>query len=108
MCYMLLKMNPDPWHFQREALAQQYLAFFDTGVSNALILFQQRRYGKTEFCLSDLAPAAEAHGYAVVYASFWQARLAPTAVLLYALEKSLEKNLSGCDRASSSRPQSRN
>jgi uncharacterized protein len=84
-------MNVDPWHFPREPLAQQYLAFFETGVSNAMILFQQRRYGKTEFCLYDLAPAAEAHGYTIVYASFWQARLAPTAILLHALEKSLEK-----------------
>ena len=84
-------MNVDPWHFPREPLAQQYLAFFETGVSNAMILFQQRRYGKTEFCLYDLAPAAEVRGYTVVYASFWQARLAPTAILLHALEKALEK-----------------
>jgi uncharacterized protein len=84
-------MTPDPWHFPRPALARQYLDFFRTGVSNALILFQQRRYGKTEFCLRDLAPAAEAQGYSVVYANFWQARLAPTALLLHALEKSLER-----------------
>jgi uncharacterized protein len=84
-------MDVDPWHFPREPLAKQYLAFLETGVSNAMILFQQRRYGKTEFCLYDLAPAAEVHGYTVVYASFWQARLAPTAILLHALEKSLEK-----------------
>lgn len=84
-------MSPDPWHFARADLANQYLAFFGTGVSNALILFQQRRYGKTEFCVQDLAPAAEAQGFTVVYANFWQARLAPTAILLYALEKSLEK-----------------
>ena len=58
----MLTMTPDPWHFPRLPLAKQYLAFFDTGVSNALILFQQRRYGKTEFCLYDLVPAAEAQG----------------------------------------------
>lgn len=91
----MLTMTPDPWHFPRLPLAKQYLAFFDTGVSNALILFQQRRYGKTEFCLYDLVPAAEAQGYTVVYASFWQARLAPTAILLFALEKSLEKKSLG-------------
>ena len=84
-------MTADPWHFPRPLLAKQYLDFFDTGVSNAMILFQQRRFGKTEFCLLDLAPAAEANGYLVVYASFWQARLAPTALLLHALEKSLER-----------------
>ena len=84
-------MTTDPWHFPRPLLAKQYLDFFATGVSNAMILFQQRRFGKTEFCLHDLAPAAEANGYLVVYASFWQARLAPTALMLHALEKSLER-----------------
>jgi uncharacterized protein len=84
-------MASDPWHFPRPQLAKQYLDFFRTEVSNALILFQQRRYGKTEFCLHDLAPAAEAQGYSVVYANFWQARLSPIALLLHALEKSLER-----------------
>ena len=59
-------MTIDPWHFPRPQLAKQYLAFFDAGLSNAMILFQQRRFGKTEFCLYDLAPAAEANGYVVV------------------------------------------
>lgn len=39
--------------------------------------------------LKDLAPAAEAAGYRVVYASFWQSPLSPIAVLLHALEQVL-------------------
>jgi hypothetical protein len=85
----------DPWHFPRPKLAEQYLNFFETGVSNALILFQRRRSGKTEFCLRDFAPLAEARDYTVAYVSFWQSRLAPTAVLLYAIEKSLERRSIG-------------
>ncbi len=79
----------DIWHFPRPELAKQYLTFFDTGISNSLVLFAMRRTGKTEMLIKDLAPAAEADNYHVVYASFWQSPLTPTAVLLYALERSL-------------------
>ena len=83
--------RPDPWHFPRPELARQYLEFFETNVSNALVLFQRRRFGKTEFCLHDLAPEAEARGYTVAYVSFWQSRLSPAAALIHSIEKSLDK-----------------
>lgn len=83
-------MSGDPWHFPRPEIAREYLAFFESGISNTLVLFAPRRYGKTEFCLEDLAPAAEKAAYRVAYASFWQASLSPLPVLLYTLEKSLE------------------
>jgi hypothetical protein len=81
----------DAWHFPRTELAENYLRFFDTGVAPALVLFAPRRRGKTEFLLHDLGPSAEASGYRVVYASFWQSPLAPAAALLYALEDGWSK-----------------
>ena len=83
-------MTNDPWHFERSALTERVLDVLTRGPVRALSLFAPRRAGKTEFLIRDLAPGAEARGHRVIYASFWQAPLSPLAVLLQALEKSLE------------------
>ncbi|MCY3546838.1 MAG: ATP-binding protein [Gemmatimonadetes bacterium] len=84
-------MTIDPWHFRRDQLADQVLSTLSHGPAQALSLFAPRRAGKTEFLVQDLVPHAEARGHRVIYASFWQAPLSPLAVLLHALEKSLEQ-----------------
>ena len=84
-------MTGDPWHFPRAELAEQVLGTLAHGPAQALSLFAPRRAGKTEFLVRDLAPHAAAKGHRVIYASFWQAPLSPLAVLLHALEKSLER-----------------
>lgn len=81
----------DPWHFSRHELAKSTYALLAGKLANALTLFAPRRTGKTEFLLKDLGPYAERKGHRVIYASFWQAPLAPLAVLLHALEASTRK-----------------
>lgn len=81
-----MSINIDRWHYPRPELAGQYLDFFDTGLSNSLVLFAPRRFGKTEFLLQDLAPKAEQAGYSLAYIDFWQSQQAPLAVLLSSLE----------------------
>lgn len=84
-------MALDPWHFPRGDFAARVLDLLTTGPGQALTLFGARRTGKTEFLLKDLAMVAEARGHRAIYASFWQASLSPTAVLLHALETALRK-----------------
>ena len=66
-------MHDDPWHFSRNALAQQVLAMFETGLASALTFFAPRRMGKTEFLRKDITPVAEAKGWKVFYFSFLDA-----------------------------------
>ena len=84
-------MTTEPWHFPRPDYTARILRLLTRGPSQALTLFGPRRTGKTEFLLKDLAPLAESQGHRVIYASLWQAPLSPTAVLLHALEKSLDR-----------------
>lgn len=77
------------WHYPRTDLAKAYLDQFATGITSALTLFAPRRYGKTEFLLRDLVPAAEEQGYRVVYASMWASRADPLSALLAAIDAAL-------------------
>ena len=85
-------MAADPWHFARRDFTGRVLTLLVDGPGQALTLFAPRRTGKTEFLLQDLAPLAGERGHRVIYASFWQAPLSPLAVLLHAVETSLERD----------------
>ena len=82
-------METDPWHYSRAGLARRTCLALLTGPAKSLTLFAPRRTGKTEFLLKDLAPYAVKQGHRVVYASFWQAPLAPLAILIYQLESAV-------------------
>jgi len=64
-------------------------------ISKSLVLFAQRRMGKTEFLCNDLLPAAEKTGYITIYVSLWESREDPKAVLLDAIQKAEEGIISG-------------
>ena len=83
-------MAKDPWHYPRTALADQYLKTLAIGLSKSLVLFAQRRMGKTEFLRKDLLPAAEKAGYITIYVSLWESREDPKSVLLDAIRKAAE------------------
>ena len=83
-------MAKDPWHYPRTALADQYLKTLAIGLSKSLVLFAQRRMGKTEFLRKDLLPAAEKAGYITIYVSLWESREDPQSVLLDAIRKAAE------------------
>ncbi|MBU2829223.1 ATP-binding protein [Acidithiobacillus ferriphilus] len=83
-------MAKDPWHCPRTALADQYLKTLGIGLSKSLVLFAQRRMGKTEFLRKDLLPAAEKAGYITIYVSLWESREDPQSVLLDAIRKAAE------------------
>jgi len=78
------------WHFARKELARMYLHQFSIGITSAITLFAPRRYGKTEFLLRDLLPAAEEEGYRVVYASMWADRSDPMRALLLAISEAVK------------------
>jgi hypothetical protein len=66
-----MNMNsPVNWHFPRTALADIALMCFDPGPAHALVIYDKRRMGKTEFLRYDLKPRAEAQGWGVMYYSF--------------------------------------
>ena len=83
-------MAKDPWHYPRTALADQYLKTLGIGLSKSLVLFAQRRMGKTEFLRKDLLPAAEKAGYITIYVSLWESREDPKSVLLDVIRKAAE------------------
>lgn len=81
------------WHYPRTDTAQSILDLFKSGATHAITIFALRRMGKTELLLDDIGPLAKAQGYDVRYASFWQDKSNPQAVLLQALTQS-DQNLS--------------
>lgn len=85
-------MSADPWHYPRRDFAERTLLLLASGPSKAVTLFGPRRTGKTEFLLRDLGPLAEERGHRAIYMTFWQAPLAPLAVLLHALEAARRKS----------------
>lgn len=84
-------MSDDPWHFPRTGLAAQIYSVLTGGPAHALSLFAPRRTGKSEFLREDLGPYAHARKHRVISMSFWEAELAPLAVILHALEESHKK-----------------
>ena len=83
-------MTTDHWHFQRPALAQDYLASFERGLTAARGLFARRRMGKTEFLKQDLIPAAKQAGYLTAYVNFWDNRDNPGEALIAAMYQAME------------------
>jgi hypothetical protein len=61
----------NPWHYPRVDLAKQYLNLLDSGLTNSIALFAQRRSGKTEFVTHDLLPEAEKRGAITYTVDFW-------------------------------------
>ncbi len=83
----------DGWHYARDALAQQLMGLFESGLSSSLTLFAPRRMGKTEFLLKDVAPLATEMGWQVFYFSFLDTELNAESDLTQALHAFLQ-NLS--------------
>jgi len=76
----------DPWHYPRPELADKYLDRFNPGPAEALILFAERRSGKTAFARNDLAPRALARGLQPVLIDLWSNRADPGLALADGLE----------------------
>lgn len=78
--------HKDSWHWPRPDLAASYLERFEPGPAQALSLFAERRSGKTDFLVKDLAPAAEKAGLQPVYVDLWSNRNDPGKALADSLE----------------------
>ncbi|MSU89629.1 hypothetical protein GE300_08365 [Rhodobacteraceae bacterium 2CG4] len=78
----------DPWHYPRTGHTKAVMDRLDTGLTHAIVMFGPRRTGKTEFLRQDLAPAAAAAGWFVVYASLYDVK-APLAVLIHEIQRAL-------------------
>jgi hypothetical protein len=79
--------GPD-FHFVRPELVDQTLTAFGSGLVHRLTMFAPRGYGKTEFLLSDFAPAAKEAGHEVIYVSLWSDPNSPQQALISVLEES--------------------
>lgn len=64
--------NSVDWHIARPTLAREAFVQFDPGPAHALVIFERRRMGKTEFLLQDFKPFAEARNWGVFYFSFME------------------------------------
>ena len=82
-------MSKDHWHYSRTEFLNTVFLMLVNGPVQALSLFGPRRIGKTHFLKFDLAPHAAMYKHRVAYASFWQMRTSPLAVLLYELDQAL-------------------
>lgn len=83
--------NGTSWHFPRTELAKSYLTQLDSGL-NSIAIFAERRKGKTEFLLEDLAPAAKAAGYTVVYINFWEQKSDPIRCITRGILRTLQQD----------------
>ncbi|MES2356557.1 MAG: hypothetical protein V4568_19585 [Pseudomonadota bacterium] len=79
------KQVPSGWHFARPELAEHHLRALDLGLISATALYARRRFGKTEFLMKDLTPAANAKGYVVGYCNLWQEDQEPIEALVEAI-----------------------
>ncbi|MHA3979705.1 ATP-binding protein [Halovulum sp. GXIMD14794] len=84
----ILHHMQDPWHYPRTEHTKAIMDRLDTGLTHAIVMFGPRRTGKTEFLRQDLAPAASAAGWFVVYANFYDVK-APLAVLIREIQRAL-------------------
>lgn len=64
-------MIPDPWRFPRPDAATHYAGLLADAPRRPLALFGPRQIGKTHFLTHDLAEAAEARGWCLLYADLW-------------------------------------
>lgn len=77
------------WHYPRRELATSYLDQLNSGL-NSIAIFAERRKGKTEFLLEDLAPVAEEMGYRTAYINFWEKKTDPIHCIIQGIRRSLE------------------
>lgn len=77
------------WHYPRNELAESYLKQLNSGL-NSIAIFAERRKGKTEFLLEDLAPAADEMGYRTAYINFWEKKTDPVHCITQGIRRSLE------------------
>ena len=78
------------WHFARVELARSYIDQINSGLSS-IAIFAERRKGKTEFLVEDLAPAASKAGFRTVYINFWEQKSDPVHCIAKGVERSLEQ-----------------
>lgn len=78
------------WHFSRERLADSYIDQLKAGFNN-IVIFAERRKGKTEFLVEDLTPVAQKLGFRTVYINFWEQKSHPVHCIAKGVERSLAK-----------------
>ena len=64
-------MLPDPWRFPRPEAAKNYADLLADAPRRPIAIFGPRQIGKTHFLTHDLAEAARARGWCVLYADLW-------------------------------------
>lgn len=88
-------MTESNWHFERVELARYFYDLLIDTPANSVSLFGERRIGKTQFLVKDLAPYARDMGHTVIYADLWSLKDAPLAVLLKAMDDTLNAKEKG-------------
>lgn len=78
------------WHFERKALAKDYLEVVYQGAINRIALLDVRRTGKTSFLLKDFYPVALENGFVPVYVNLWIDPANPAMAIVNAIKSALE------------------
>ncbi|WP_425098143.1 AAA family ATPase [Tropicibacter sp. S64] len=80
-----------PLFFPRKPFTHDTYTEMASGFAPHRSLFGPRRIGKTWWLLHDLGPKAIDYGHRTVYVDFWERGPAPLALLLYELDKALQR-----------------
>ncbi|MFT4929649.1 MAG: hypothetical protein ACI8WB_005784 [Phenylobacterium sp.] len=59
---------------------------------NSIAIFAERRKGKTEFLIEDLAPYAQSQGFKTVYINFWEQRSDPIYCIAKGVKRALQSD----------------
>lgn len=81
------------WHYPRTELAKAYVSQINSGL-NSIAIFAERRKGKTEFLIEDLAPFAQTQGFRTVYINFWEQQSDPVYCISKGIKRALERDSS--------------
>ncbi len=81
-----MSLNFDVWHYGRQEYAERYINLFNIGITNGIVFFAKKGYGKTSFLQRDIKPLAKKQNYDVIYCSFLNGPAKPLSTLLQAIK----------------------
>jgi hypothetical protein len=79
----------DVWHYARPELVSLLINGISTNLIDRATIFAPRKFGKTQFLLKDLKPAAQEAGMLVVYVDFWTDQENPSGVFIEAVKNAI-------------------
>ena len=88
---MTVSSKASKWHYPRTELAKAYINQINAGL-NSIAIFAERRKGKTEFLIEDLAPYATTQGFRTVYINFWEQQSDPVYCIAKGVARAMQRD----------------